>query len=173
MTLHFNKTSTTACLALLLNACATHSNMATYKNPNPAENNAKVSFETDFDLHTYFSINVTRNENSCGRYDSVGYLLKADSIFIYDKPNKEINITIPAGKVVGVAGYHKYDDPGYRGSCYPEGRFFTAQSNGKYVIKMNVTNLGKTGYCHISVSEVNRNGDRKPVEYINPPACTK
>jgi hypothetical protein len=172
MNLKLTRISTVLCAALFLNACAAHSNMATYKNPNPAENNAKVSFETDFDLHTYFSVNASRNEQSCGKFESVGYLLKADSIFIYDKPNKEINITVPASRLIGVAGYHKYNDPGYRANCFPDGHFFVAQPNSKYIVKVNIT--GKdNGFCNISVSEVSNSGDRKQVQYVTPPLCKK
>jgi hypothetical protein len=107
--------------ALLLHGCTTPA--PTYKNLKPSPNDAELSFESDFELHTHFSINTQRG-SSCGKFETVGYLLKANSIFIYDRPNKEIKVMVPTGKPIGVAGYHYFSDPGYRSNCYPGGHFF-------------------------------------------------
>lgn len=167
-------TSSIVTLAVILSACTTPA--PTYRNINPSPTDAEISFESDFDLHTHFSLNTTR-EAACGKFESVGYLLKADSIFIYDKPNKEIKVKVPTGKQIGVAGYHYFSDPSYRASCYPQGQFFTPMPFGKYVVRMNKTTLSndrsnrETAFCFISILEVEANGAHHIVKPENPSAC--
>ena len=156
-------------LAVILSACTTPA--ATYRNINPSLADAEISFESDFDLHTHFSLNTTR-EPTCGKFESVGYLLKTDSVFIYDKPNKEIRVKVPTGKPIGVSGYHHYSDPSYGASCYPPGHFFTPKPFEKYVVKMNKSTLDrKNAVCFISINKVEASGELHIVKPDNLAAC--
>ena len=176
MNLRSTRTLTTFSIALALNACTTPA--PTYKNTSSSPSDAQISFESDFDLHTRFSVNTERGTH-CGKFESVGYLLKANSVFIYDKPNKEIKVKVPVGKAIGVAGYHSFSDPGYKANCYPKGHFFIPEPNGNYVVKMNKISQGvdwkgnEKGLCYISIEEIDSHGDRKKIEYNNPPSCVK
>jgi hypothetical protein len=174
----FNKIKTLILLTaiLALNACTTPA--PTYRNLSPSSDDAHISFESDFELHTHFLANISGN-TSCKSFKSTGYILKADSIFIYDKPNTEIEITAPAGKLIGVGGYHQYSDPGYTANCYPKSRFFIPEPNEKYVVKMNKVSQGinwkgeKKWMCYISVEKIDSNGSKEKVELSKKVGCTK
>ncbi len=174
----FNKIKALVLLAaaFALNACTTPA--PTYRNLSPSSIDAQISYESDFELHTHFSVNTSGN-TSCKNFKTTGYILKADSIFIYDKPNTEIKITTPAGKLIGVGGYHQYSDPGYTANCYPKSRFFIPEPNGRYVVKMNKISLGKNwkgqakGMCFISVEKINSDGNREQVKLSKKAGCTK
>ncbi|WP_460565834.1 hypothetical protein [Hydrogenophaga aquatica] len=84
--------------ALFLAACTTP--LPKYKNPHPSAEDAHLTFESDFEYHTFFSVNIRNTADACGRFESAGYLLKVDSIFIFDKPNKEVSITVPSQQMV-------------------------------------------------------------------------
>ena len=64
-------------LVLMLQGCTTPG--PTYKNLNPSPLDAELSFESDFELHTHFSVNTSRG-TECEKYETVGYLLKTDSV---------------------------------------------------------------------------------------------
>ena len=160
--------------------CACTTPPPTYRNPEPSPNNAHVMFESDFELHTHFSANIDRSKSSCGKYETVGYLLKADSFFIYDKPNLEINITVPADRLVGVDGYHFFSDPGYRSSCSPPGFYFLPEQSKNYVVKMNAIDARgnkhdpkkmSPSFCFLSIHEIQPDGNRTPVLKRPVPAC--
>ena len=136
--------------ALVLNACGTAA--PTYRHLSPAPTDAQLSFESDFDLHTNFSVNTEINNKQCGKYETVGYLLKTDSIFLFDKPNTEIKIQVPSEKTIGVSGRHFFSDGRYTSNCFPPTVFFTPENNAKYVVKMHLQNQ----YCFLSVT---KNGD--------------
>lgn len=175
--MHHIKTYITLTVLLILGACTTPA--PTYKNPAPLANDAEISFESDYVRHTHFSVNTDRAGVSCGKFKSVGYLLKADSVFIYDKPNTEIIVKVPTKKMIGVGGYHAYDDPGYKSSCYPKSLFFTPAPNEKYIVKMNRIIKGTNwkgdikSVCYLSVKKVGSNGDKTAVKLDKPASCTK
>jgi|LakMenEpi03Aug12_release.lakeMendotaPanAssembly.Ray.scaffolds.fasta_scaffold636939_2 hypothetical protein len=135
---------------LALTACGTAT--PTYKNLYPSPSDAQLSFESDFDLRTNFSVNTEINSKQCGKYEFAGYLLKIDSIFLFDKPNNELKIQVPAEKTIGVSGRHFFSDGKYTSDCFPPTVFFTPEPNAKYVVKMNL----KDRYCFMSVT---KNGD--------------
>lgn len=160
------------CASILIGACTTPP--PTYKNPEPLPTDAKVSFESDFELHTFFSTSI--NRDLCSKFETVGYLLKKDSIFIYDKPNHQINISVPFGIPIGVTGYHKYDDPGYRSNCYPPGFTFSPEPMKNYVVKLNLVkngDSGSSGYCYLGVQEIEPDGKRLPVKTTPLQKCSK
>jgi hypothetical protein len=133
--------------ASVLNACGTAAPI--YKNLYPAPSDAQLSFESDFDLRTNFSVNTEINSKQCGKYQYAGYLLKIDSIFLFDKPNNELKIQVPAEKTIGVSGRHFISDGKYTSDCFPPTVFFTPEPNAKYVVKMNL----KDRYCFMSVTK--------------------
>lgn len=169
----YSKVSLACMSAVLFMSAACTTPAPTYKNSMPSADDAEVIFESDFELHTHFKANIDRSESSCGTYQSTGYLLKKDSILIYDKPNLEIKIKVPTKKLIGIAGYHYFSDPTYRSNCYPPDRFFTPEPNETYVVKLNKISAdrGGGGYCYLSVESMAANGNRTPVKTIARPAC--
>lgn len=158
----------------LISACTTAP--PTYKAPTPSAANAELSFESDFELHSFFSLNTEYGER-CGKFESVGYLLKADSIFLYDKPNTALNVTVPSGKIIGVKGYHSFKDPSISSSCFPKDVFFTPLPGEKYVAKLNLIrqtadSKGKA-MCFLSVEGIGGDGKRLALETTNTPRCNQ
>jgi hypothetical protein len=172
-------------MAFLLNACTISA--PTYKNLNQSPQDAELSFESDFELHSFFSIKI-----GCGKFETVGYLLKADSIFLIDKPNKEIKVPVPTGHIIGTKGEYSYSAPGgpamygapgtpsITTSCSPPPHYFTPQPNGKYVVRLNVSNNKendwrgrKETFCYLSIEQVDNNGNKKKVESNAAPICAK
>lgn len=165
-------------VALALGACST-TPPPTYRHSQPALEDAAFSFESDYELHTHFSVNTQRGA-SCGKFETVGYLLKPESIFLYDKANREINVQVPSRRLVGVGGYHYFSDPSFTSSCYPGSHFFVPEPRAKYVVKMNRTETQSSSRrsttsasCSISVLQISDNGSRKPVDTFPPPPCSK
>lgn|GEM_PF-2895489 len=90
-------------ISTLIASCTTPA--PTYRYSDVSLPNAEISFESDYVLHTHFSINIVDAErNACKDYKTVGYLLYEDSIFLYDKANKIIKIKVPANKEIAISG---------------------------------------------------------------------
>lgn len=172
----FHRVALASAFISLCAACTTPP--PSYKNP-AASDNAKVSFESDFELHTHFYINTEATPESCGKFERAGYLLKRDSFFIYDKANYEVKAEIPSNKVVGVMGNHHFDDPTYRASCFPKPVFFTPEANANYIVKVNVirTDNGRrlptSGLCYVSVTNVKADGSLLNVKTDTQSPCSK
>jgi hypothetical protein len=155
-------------MSFLFSACTTPA--PTYKYQ-AASNDPVVSMESDFELHTHFFVN-TKNPaaNKCEDFDRAGYLLKVDSIFVYDKSNKEIAIRSAAGKPITISAEHIYSDPGQSQHCGPLLRTFTPEAGGKYVAKMN--DMGKI--CTFTISRIDeKTQSRDLVPSMASPKCTK
>lgn len=153
---------------LFLAACTTPA--PTYKYSSPLPSDPTISFESDFDMHTHFSVNNKAPEqNNCADFDSAGYLLKKDSIFIYDKANRNLQIKAPADKLISVSAYHSFGDPSYKSSCGPLTRAFVPEKMKEYMVKMNVQD--KT--CFISVQSIDSTGKATPVKATVLPKCEK
>lgn len=158
-------------LALTLGACATAQKI-NYQNPNPSPTDANLSFTSSFETHTYFSVNEQPKE-VCDDFKSIGYVLNADSIFLYDKPNKVIKLKMPTGKTIAVRGYHQYSDPGEKSSCFPPAQLFTPEANQSYEINMGFSPMKGTsnGVCFLMVNKVLGDGTKAPVNTEVLPYC--
>lgn len=153
--------------AVLCSGCTTPA--PTYRYEGGA-GDPKVSFASDFELHTHFSVNVNdAGRNSCADFDRVGYLLKKDSAFLYDKANTNISIQVPAGKPVAVMALHTYSDPAYGANCGPLTRVFTPVRDTNYVVKLNVA--GKV--CFLTVASVDADGQQAPARSTPAPKCER
>lgn len=154
----------TLLLAMTIVGCTTPQ-VIQYKNPNPtSSNNAHLKFISELTTHTYFSVNDHPQEK-CADFKPIGYVLNTDSIFLYDKPNKEINIDIPTGKQVAIHSYHKYGDPNFKSSCFPPRQLFTPEAGENYEVRMGYKALkGTDGVCFIAVDKVSEDGTKTPVQ---------
>ncbi len=143
----------------VLTGCTTPA--PTYKYIATSASDPQISFESDFVLHTNFSVNITNPDlNLCNDYDSVGYLLKADSILIYDKPNREIKIQVPSNKFILVHALHYYSDGGRTVRCGPITKKFMPLDNHQYVVNMQAVN----GFCGLQVLSVDENNQRTEIQ---------
>ncbi|WP_076591216.1 hypothetical protein [Herminiimonas arsenitoxidans] len=171
----FHRIALTSALIFLCAACNT-TPPPNYKNP-IAPDNAKVSFESDFELHTHFYVNTDNTPQSCGKFERAGYLLKRDSILLYDKANYEIKIEVPSNKVVGISASHYFDDPTYRSSCFPKPVFFTPEANANYIVKVNLIRTDRGGrlplggQCYVSVANLKTDGSYVNVKTNAKPPC--
>ena len=124
---------------LVIASCTTPA--PTYRYTDASLPNSEISFESDYVLHTHFSINIVdAARNACNDYKTAGYLLYEDSIFLYDKANKIIKIKVPANKEIAISGMHSYGDPGQQEHCGPVVRSFIPSHDAKYVVRF--TNSG-------------------------------
>lgn len=154
----YDKLALLAIALFLLAGCTTPA--PTYRFANASPTDPEISFESDFELHTRFAVNTKEPEGQmCSNFDSVGYLLKANSIFIYDRPNTTITIKAPANKPISVSAHHSFSDPGYRANCGPLTQVFTPFEGKKYVAKLNLVDK----LCYLSVASVEPDGQRIPV----------
>ena len=173
----FFKAGLISTLIILCAACST-TPPPSYQSP-VSSDNAKVSFESDFELHTHFFVNAGITPQSCGKFERAGYLLKRDSILLYDKPNREIKIEVPSDRIVGIGASHYFDDPTYRASCYPKSVFFKPEAKGTYIIKVNLVNsasegrLPVSGQCFISVTNLKADGSLANVKTETKSPCSK
>ena len=134
----------------------------------PTGNDASISFESDFALHTKFKVNTSRPEqNLCSDFVTSGYILKKDSVFIYDTPNLAINISAPASAPIAVSASHEYTDGTFYSSCGPLSLTFTPKKDGLYVVKMN--NIKDR--CFLSAFEIDSDKTRKPIQSNPLPKC--
>jgi hypothetical protein len=155
-------------MCILFSACTTPA--PTYKYQ-AAETDPVISMESDYELHTHFFVN-TKNPaaNRCDDFDRAGYLLKVNSIFLYDKSSKEINIRSAANKPITVSAEHIFSDPGESRHCGPLLRTFTPLAGGRYVAKMN--DLGKI--CALTVDRIDdKTQAREAVPGTALPKCSK
>lgn len=161
----------------LLSACTTAP--PNYRNPSPASDDARIGFESDYELHTHFSTSLDAGAEGCGKFETVGYLLKVDSIFLYDRSNHAISIDVPSRRIVGVAGHHSFRDPARRTSCYPKPLFFTPEPHGVYRVRMNSINYPRelpgniVGLCYLSVEEIRQDRSSTRVAAQTRPSCGK
>lgn len=154
----------TLLMAMTLTGCLTKPQIINYKNPAPSQNDAHLSFRSDFETHTYFSVNDNPVEK-CADFKSIGYVLNADSIFLYDKPNKEINIKMPSGSPIAIHGYHKFSDPGVNSTCFPPSQIFTPKAGEIYEVNMALrAQKGTDGLCSLAVNKLLGDGTKTPVK---------
>ena len=152
------KTAFSSIASLLLVACTTP--LPTYTYTTSSNDDPQIEFKSDFVLHTKFGINVADTvANRCADYQSVGYILKKDSIFIYDKPNAEIKIHTPRDNPVIVVSTHHFDGGDYRSSCGPLRRKFIARAGISYTV--NLAKLGSV--CRLNVSAKTSDGNDVPL----------
>lgn len=150
-------------LAISLTSCTTPQ-VIQYKNTNPSSADAHFTFKSELDTHTYFSVNEHPVEK-CADFKPIGYVLNADSIFLYDKPNKEIKIKMPSGNPIALHGYHKFSNPGMKSYCFPPRQIFTPEAAGIYEIKMGFrSEKGTDGVCFLKVSKVSADGIKTPTQ---------
>ncbi|HEY8607878.1 MAG TPA: hypothetical protein VIM12_12255 [Noviherbaspirillum sp.] len=155
------KATASLCVStLFLAGCAMTTPPPTYKYvANSAD--PTISFESDFVLQTHFFVNTRAAEdNRCADFDRAGYLLKKDSIFIYDKANHQLALKAPADVPVAVRGYHHFSDGTFTSHCGPLTTIFTPEKSKKYAVKMNVGEK----VCFMSVNEVEGAGAPRPVK---------
>lgn len=163
--------------ALFLAACTTP--LPKYKNPHPSAEDAHLTFESDFEYHTFFSVNIRNTADACGRFESAGYLLKVDSIFIFDKPNKEVSITVPSQQMVGIDANHSFSDPTYRSSCHPKPVFFFAEPRQTYIVRMNRViesvkrNGDRNGFCYVTVEKLGDDKLRAKITSVTSSMCNQ
>lgn len=150
-------------LAMTIVGCTTPQ-VIHYKTPDPTSgSNAHLKFISELDTHTYFSVN-DHPEEKCADFKPIGYILNTDSMFLYDKPNKEINIDTPSGQPVAIHSYHKFDHPTLKSSCFPPRQLFTPEAGGNYEVRMGYKALkGSDGICFIAVNKVSEDGAKTPV----------
>lgn len=147
---------------LVLNGCTTPA--PTYQYVATSAADPQISFESDFVLHTDFHVNINSSDlNLCNDYDFVGYLLKADSILIYDKPNREIKIRVPSNKNITVRANHYYSDGGRTVSCGPIARKFIPLENARYVVNMQAVDK----FCRLQVLSEDQNNQRTEIKTEN------
>jgi hypothetical protein len=95
-------------------------------------------FNSDFELHTFFSVNTDpASNNSCKKFALAGYILHKNSIFIYDTPNEEFQIKVPAGQAITVEAFHNFSDPSQYSRCGPLLASFIPQKGKIYKITMH------------------------------------
>jgi hypothetical protein len=165
---HVSASRLLALVALLLCACTTPA--PTYKYPSPAPTDPNISFESDFVLHTHFSVNnKAPDENRCADFDTAGYLLKEDSVFIYDKASYTLQVKTPASKPLAVSAYHSFGDGSYSVSCGPLTLMFTPEKAKEYFVKMNL----EEKVCYMSVQSSDEVGKRVPVASKTLPKCAR
>lgn len=155
-------------LCVLFSACTTPA--PTYKYQ-AAATDPVISMESDYELHTHFFVNTKDTAaNKCEDFDRAGYLLKVDSIFVYDKSNKEITIRSAANKPITISAEHFYSDPGVNRHCGPLLRTFIPAAGGKYVAKMN--DLGKV--CALTIDRIDEKTQTKETApSIDQSKCSK
>jgi len=134
----------------------------------PQASDPVLVFNSDFDLHTLFYVNIDPASNySCKTYRLAGYILHKDSIFVFDTPNKEFQISVPADQKVAVQALHSFSDGQYSSRCGPLYKSFTPQKGRTYLVKMNRTH----DYCSLSISDLT--DPRSPVLATSLTTCGK
>jgi hypothetical protein len=153
-------------MALQLAACTTPP--PTYKYVSQLPDDPQLSFESDFNLHTNFSVNIKAPEkNSCKDFDTAGYLLKTDSPTIYDKPNLKLQIKAPADKNISVSASHFFSNGAYVSRCGPLTVMFVPEKGKHYIVKMNLSEK----VCFMSVKTPDNSGNLVPVKVKTLPEC--
>jgi hypothetical protein len=99
---------------------------------------ATVVFNSGFDLHTFFIVNTDpAGANFCDDYRRVGFILHKDSIFLFDDPNHEIKIQVPADQPLSIRAWEQFSD-GISGSyCGSVELSFTPEKNKTYIVTMD------------------------------------
>jgi len=112
-----------------------------------------VYFDSDFDLHTHFFVNNNADNNLCADEQRVGYILKVDSMFIYDKANPQLSIVVPKDKPIIVMGNHSFSNGSRTTTCGPVRTMFTPKAGHEYVAKMNLS----SSKCYITIHDKSDN----------------
>ena len=123
-------------MLLVISGCTTPK--ATY-HYQKQDGDPTVYFESDFDLHTHFFVNNNAKNNLCVDEQRAGYILKVDSMFIYDTANKQLSIVVPKDQSLIVMAHHSFSDGSVSKSCGPVRTMFTPEARHEYVAKMNLS----------------------------------
>lgn len=132
---------------------------------------ATIIFDSEFDLHTFFSVNINpAGNNMCSDYSYVGFILHRDSIFVYDKPNTDLSIRIPTDQLVSVQANHSFNGGTFSSHCGPVGLTFKPEKGKTYLVTMlRRDGIGKKTYCAISIKDAE---SRVGVNYVNSSKCS-
>jgi hypothetical protein len=164
---YFCKTILAMILILSIAGCKTAPPTYTYTSPSLSD--PVITFESSFDLYTYFSVNIKSPENNnCSDYDTIGYILKQDKSFLHDKPNSEITIKAPADKKIAIAAIYSFSGGNYTEKCGPLYIMFTPASFEKYVVHMG---LITKKICALGVSGKDKNGEKMNVHHEKISQC--
>lgn len=144
---------------------------------NASPDDPVLIFNSDFELHTLFSVNTDpASNNSCKKFVLAGYILHKDSIFIYDTPNKEFQIKVPSGQAITVRAFHNYSDPNQYSICGPLLASFTPQTGKTYRVTMHEigqkNNSSKNStMCTLSIRDIS--ASPSPVNATPIKTCNK
>jgi len=157
----YTKIFTLLFIVLSASACTTPKPSYSYQ---ALPNDPIIEFESDYDTHTFFSVNTKDPEkNMCDDFDSAGFILHADSIFIYDKPNTEASIQVPANQPISVRAHHLFNGAGYRSSCGPIIKSFVPESGKIYIAHM----IRDGRYCAFKITEKDNPNAEVPVKTVD------
>lgn len=127
----------------------------TYRYTSIDDNDPEITFDSNFSLHTFFSINTkVASNNRCSDFDSVGYILKRDSLLIYDKPNHSIHIRVRPNHAVTIRALHQFNDATYTSKCGPIFQQFTPLTGTKYRVDL----FDRDKYCALSIRQLAEDG---------------
>lgn len=107
-------------------------------------------FNSDFELPSQFYVNIDQaNNQGCKGFILAGYILHKDSIFLFDKPNPEFQIQVPADRMVSIKGIHSFNGGNSWSTCGPLFLSFMPEKGKRYLV-----DLKKVGdYCTLNISD--------------------
>ena len=127
----------------------------------PKNQDPVLVFNSDIELPTVFYVNIDpANNYSPETFQLVGYILHKDSIFLFDVPNKEFQVSVPADQKVVVKALHDFSDGRTYSHCGPFYESFTPQKGKTYLVKMHQIK----DYCSLSVREYTKPRPPAPAE---------
>jgi len=105
---------------------------------NAAASDPVLLFQSDFDYHTWFEINIDPDgANACKNFKSAGYTLHVDSrLIIGAKPDQEVQARVPAGRPVAVKAHYNFSSGLGNDSCGPIYVTFTPEQGKTYLVRV-------------------------------------
>lgn len=121
----------------------------------PQGSDATVVFNSEFDLHTFFNVNINpAGGNVCADYQSAGFILHKDSIFVLDKPNKDLRINVPTDQPVSIQVVHDFNGGNSYSYCGPVGLTFSPEKGKTYLVTMHRRDgVGDKITCSLSIKD--------------------
>lgn len=161
-----------AALAVLL--CGCKAPAPTYHYDQVSPDDPEIDFQSNFELHSWFDVN-TKNPlaNRCEDFDYAGLVLKKDSVFLYDKPNPELKIHVPADRPLAVSARQSSNLGDYASSCGPLEVGFTPKGGHRYIVNLAVDDPARPALCYITVSEFDAHGTYRKVDAAHLPKCSR
>jgi len=101
------------------------------------QSDPELVFNSDFELHTYFYVNVEPASNmACRKFKLAGYILHREAANTRDAPKKEFSIYVPADQEVAVGAYHHFRIDNDFSICGPLYLAFTPKKGETYRVRM-------------------------------------